>query len=191
VLDVLAFSGWSFSSCDSVSLCQHSWKFNSLLSPMVRALSVVKLSSCREGVQMSGAQILAEDEGPKGPCPISSVASVAHELSWSDWSLRDRRYKMALSPEFPGQSPPWRPTLLSNSKILGVLGKMQHGESSGDLGIIRRVHAKGCVVLTGMNPSHYLGGFPLSLFLLAQAPLGCFGTDVAFHSPVIPRSWVC
>ena len=29
---------------------------------------------------MSGSQLglLAEDEGPKGPCPISSVASVAH-----------------------------------------------------------------------------------------------------------------
>ena len=50
---------------------------------MVRVLSSGKLSSCREGAQRSGAQLclLAEDEGPKGPCPRSSVASVAHMSS--------------------------------------------------------------------------------------------------------------
>ena len=51
-----------------------------------------------------------------------------------DWSLRDPGYKMVLSPESQGQSPLWRPTLLSDPKILGVLGHLQHGESSGDLG---------------------------------------------------------
>ena len=51
--------------------------------PVVRALSAGKLSSPREGAQRSGAQIhlLAEDEGPKGPCPRSSVASITHVLS--------------------------------------------------------------------------------------------------------------
>ena len=103
---------------------------------MVRALSAGKLSSCRKGAQRSGVLIhlLAEDEGPKGPCPKSSVASVARVLSYGDWSLRDPGYKMALSPESQGQSPLWRPTLLSDPKILGVLGHLWHGESSGDRG---------------------------------------------------------
>jgi hypothetical protein len=81
--------------------------------PVVRALSTGKLSSCREGAQRSGAQLrlLPEEEGPNGPCPRSSVASVACGLSCTDWSLRDPRYKIVLSPESRGQSPPWRPTL--------------------------------------------------------------------------------
>ena len=144
---------------------------------------------------MSGAQIflLAEDEGQKGPCPRSSVASVAHVLFFEDWFLRDPGYKMELSPESLGQSPLWRPTLLRDPKILRMLGCLWHGEPSGDLGTVHRVHAQGApgLVLTGKNPSHWLGGSIVSLFLLAQVPPGCFGTDVAFHSPVIPRSRVC
>jgi hypothetical protein len=82
--------------------------------PVVRALSAGKLSCCREGAQRSGSQLclLAEDEGPKGPCPRSSVPSVPHVLSCSDWSLRDPGYQMALSPETWGHSPLYRPTLL-------------------------------------------------------------------------------
>ena len=47
------------------------------LSPEVRALPVGKLSSCGEGAQRPEDQqsLLAEDEGPKGPCPRSSVVS--------------------------------------------------------------------------------------------------------------------
>ena len=114
-------------------------------------------------------------------------------LSCTDWSLRDLGYKMALSLESWGQSPLWRPTLLSDPKILGVLGHLWSGESSGDHGTIHRVHAKDGpeLTLTGTNPSCWSGGFLVSLFLLAQTSLGCFGTDVVFHSAVIPRSWVC
>jgi hypothetical protein len=70
---------------------------------MVRALSKGKLSSCRDGAQKSGAKIhlLAEDEGPKGPHPRNSVASMAHVLFCADWSLKDQGYKMVLSPESP------------------------------------------------------------------------------------------
>lgn len=50
---------------------------------------------------------------------------------------------MELSPEFQSQSSLWRPILLSNPKILGVLGPLRHGASSGDLGTIRRVRAQG------------------------------------------------
>ena len=80
---------------------------------MVRALSAGKLSSCREVAQKSGAQIhlLAEDEGLKGPCPRSSVASVTHVLS-------------------------------SDHEVLGVLGVLQHGESSGALDALSLVHAE-------------------------------------------------
>jgi hypothetical protein len=82
--------------------------------PVVRALSAGNLSSGREDTQRSGAQLclLAEDEGPKCPCPRTSVASVAHLFSCVDWSLRDPRYKMATSPESQDQNPLWRPTLL-------------------------------------------------------------------------------
>jgi hypothetical protein len=133
--------------------------------------------------------LLAEDEGPKGPCPRSSVASAAHVLSCMDWSLRDPGYKMALSPESRGQSPLWRPTLLSDPKILGVLGRLQCGESSGDCGVCAQGGRR--LALNRTNPNHWSGGFPVSLFLPAPAPPGCFGTDVVIHSPVILRSWVC
>ena len=72
---------------------------------MVRALFSGKLSSGKEGAQKSGSQLclLAEDEGLKGPCPRSSVASATYVLS------RD-------------------------PKVLGMLGALRCGESSGDLG---------------------------------------------------------
>ena len=83
--------------------------------------------------------------------------------------------------------------LTSDPKILGVLGCLWHGESSGDPGTILHVHVQGGAGLapTGTNSRRWLGRFPVSLFLLTQAPPGCFGIDIAFHSPVIPRSWVC
>ena len=97
-----------------------------------------------------------------GPCLRSSVASAAHVLS-------------------------------SNPKVLGVLGDLRHGESSWDLGTLCQVHAEDGegLALTGRNPNIWSGRVPLSLLLLAQDPMGYFGTDVEFHSPVIPRSWVC
>ena len=78
-----------------------------------------------------------------------------------------------LSPETQVQSPLYKPTLLSDPKILGVLGHLWCGEFSGDLGTIFRVCAQGSawLELTGMNSSCWLGEFPVSLFLLAQATL--------------------
>ena len=43
---------------------------------------------------------------------------------------------------------------------------------------------------TRMNPSFWSFRVPLSLVQLAQDPLGFFGADVLFHSPMILRSWV-
>jgi hypothetical protein len=99
-----------------------------------RALPGGRLSSGWEGAQRSGSQfgLLAEDEGLKGPCPRSSVASAAHLLSCMDCSPRDLGYKMVLSPESWVQRPLRRPTLLSDLKIMGVLGHLRHGESPGD-----------------------------------------------------------
>ena len=84
-----------------------------LLSPVVRALPVGRITFDKEGSQGSGSQLclLAEDEGPKGPCPKSSVASVAHMPS-------------------------------SAQEVLGMLEELQSGEFSGALNTLRRVNAE-------------------------------------------------
>ena len=122
---------------------------------MVRALSVGKLSSCREGVQNtralihllssgvrvlpvgrlsdkegaqgSGSQLclLAKDEGQTGPSPKSSVASIAQVLS-------------------------------GDHKVLGLLGVLQLGESSGALDTLGRVHAEDGGVGPNLNVSQPL-----------------------------------
>jgi hypothetical protein len=64
------------------------------LSSGVKALPVGRLSSGKEVAQWSGSQLclLAEDEGPRGPFPRSSVASVTQPTcsqvimrSWVSW----------------------------------------------------------------------------------------------------------
>jgi hypothetical protein len=162
--------------------------------PVVTALSAGKLSSCREVAQRSGAQLclLAEDEGLKGPCPRSSVASGAQVLSYMDWSLRGIRYKIVFSPESWSQSPLWGPTLLSDSKILGVLRSLRYGKCPGDLETVCWVHAEGGGAGSDQDePQLLIRKFFCVPIPADTAPLGCFGTDVAFYSPVIPRSSVC
>jgi hypothetical protein len=79
-------------SASKISSCredaQRSGALIHLLIPVVRTLPGSQLSSGREGVQRSGSQLclLAEDEGPKGLCPRSSVASATHVFSLVDWS---------------------------------------------------------------------------------------------------------
>jgi hypothetical protein len=115
----------------------------------------------------------------KGDSPL--VGKVPRDLdfssvSWLRMKARRDPVQEALLLLWPTYSP--EQTGLSDPKILCVLGptvinpKMLHGWCDQK------------------NPSCWLGRFPLSLFLLAQDPPGCFGTDVAFHSPVISRSWV-
>jgi hypothetical protein len=129
----LVISGVSCSRCLSLELVHPVILLTSVSTPgsptlswvpVVRALSARKLSSYRKGPQRSGTLIylLDIDEGPKEPCSRSSVASEAHKLSCTHWSLRYPWYKMLLSPDSWGQSPPWRLTLLSDPKILDVLG---------------------------------------------------------------------
>ena len=76
--------------------------------------------------------------------------------------------------------------LSGDHKVLGVLGFLQHGESSGALEALSRVHAEDGRASYDLNGSQPLVGRVLpSLFLLAQDPLLFFGADVVFHSPVI------
>lgn len=77
---------------------------------------------------------------------------------------------MGLSPEFWGQSPLWRPTLLSDPKILGVLGHLWCGKSSGDRGTVLQFFAQGVAGLmpTGTNPSPSIESLPMWLFLTAM-----------------------
>ena len=85
---VRALSTGKFSFCREGA--QKSGAQIHLMSPGVRVPppSPGQLSSGREGSQGSASQLclLPEDEGPKGPCPRSSVASVAHVLFCVDWS---------------------------------------------------------------------------------------------------------
>jgi hypothetical protein len=140
----------AWSSCDSVSLCQHSWESNSHLSlngqstlckqalllqdryPEVWTSDPLpeswgRLSSCKEGAQWFGFQLclLAEDGGLMGPCPRTSVASVVHVLS-------------------------------GDHKVLGVLGVMQYGESSGALDALGQVQAEDGRAGPGLNGSQPL-----------------------------------
>jgi hypothetical protein len=94
------------------------------LNPWVSALPRGHLSFGRKGAQNSEDQLclLAKDEGQNGPCPRSSVVSVVCVLSCVVWSLRDSGYKMMISPESWGDSPPWRTTLLCWGKCTEVWG---------------------------------------------------------------------
>ena len=146
-----------------------------LLSPSVRALPGGWHSDGMEGAQGSGSQccLLSEDEGSKGPCPRSSVASAAHVLScvgWSQWSQDPGcarafgvRAQDGTGWSHQKDSQPlvgWvsfvpvpagtRPSglfcsrccvpLPNDLRILGVLGHLRHGESSGNLGTLHQVY---------------------------------------------------
>jgi hypothetical protein len=79
--------------------------------------------------------------------------------------------------------------LSGDREVLGVLGVLWRGESSGALDALDQVLEEdrlGGGGMTGKDPSLWLGGIPLSLFLPAQDPPKFFGADVVFHSPVIP-----
>ena len=98
-----------------------------LLSPGVRAIPVGQLSSGKEGTQGSGSQLclLVEDDGLTGPCPRSSVASVAHVHS-------------------------------GDHEVLGLLGVLWHGESSGALDALSWVHAEDGGACPNLNRSQPL-----------------------------------
>ena len=91
----LVISGVSFCSCLWLELVPFVILLASTSRPgrlalswvsVVRALSAGKLSSCREGAQISVDWIclLAEDEGPKQGLSKKLLASVVHNLTCAD-----------------------------------------------------------------------------------------------------------
>ena len=72
---------------------------------------------------------------------------------------------MTLLPDSQCQRPLWRPSLLSDPKILGVLGGLLNGESSGDRGTVCPVQAQG-----GKEPQPQVGRLPVSLFSTEFTP---------------------
>jgi hypothetical protein len=121
---------------------QQSRALTHLLSPGVRALPVGRRSSGKEGAQGSGFQLcLLADD--EGLKGPCPRGSVASVAH----------------------------ALFSDHEVLGVLGVLLCGESSGALDALCRVHVEdGNLAMTGKNPSFWSGAFPLSLFLLAQDP---------------------
>jgi hypothetical protein len=114
----------------------------------------------QKGTQGSGSQwcLLAEDKGQKGPCPRSSVASVANMLS-SDHEVLSVLEVLLI----------WR-------VLWGPICPLLH-ECSRWQGL----------ALTWMDPSLLSGGVPPSPFLVEQDPPRFFGADASFHSLIIPR----
>jgi hypothetical protein len=180
------------SSWDSLILCQYSWESNSLLSPRgqitLSSQALLWQGRCREVWSSDlppGWRWRPKGTLSKKLCCFCGQCALLCGLVSERSRIQD-----GFLPESQSQSPLWRPTLLSDPMILGVLGYLCHVETSGDHGSVHWVHAQGGTGLmqTRMNPSCWSGRFPVSLFLLAQAPPGWFGTDAVFYSPVIPRS---
>jgi hypothetical protein len=138
---------------------------------MVRAVSAGKLSSFRVYVQKSEALIHLLSPGVR-TLPISQLSS-GKEVS------QVARSQLCLLAEDEGSTGPCPRSsvafvahmLSSGQNVLGVLGFMRHGESSGALDTLGQIHKEdGRAVLTRKNPSLWLGRVPLFLFLLTQDP---------------------
>jgi hypothetical protein len=154
----LVISGVRFSSCLWLELVPPVILLASVSTPgsptvsWVPVVSAGKLSPCREGAQRSGAHIhfLAEEEGQKGPlfkklCCFCGPCALLYGL-------------VSERPEIQGGDLTWVPGSEPSPeapKILDMLQRLWHGESSGDLRIVCRVHAQGGVGLasTERNPS--------------------------------------
>jgi hypothetical protein len=81
------------SSCDSVSLCQHSRESNSLLSLSFQSTLCRQV---RRGLELSSAWL--KMKASKGSCARIYVSFASSVLSCAEWSLSDPGYKMAFSP---------------------------------------------------------------------------------------------
>jgi hypothetical protein len=128
----LVISGFSCYSCLWLELIPPVILLASVSTPgsatlswvsVVRLLSAGKLSSCREGAQMSGAQIcfLVNMKTLKGGlshklCCFCHPLALLHRLFSEGLRIQDGSLNCS-----GGQNPPWRPTLLWQGKWADVL----------------------------------------------------------------------
>ena len=156
---------------------------------MVRALSAGKLSSSREGAQISGVwtSLLSEDEGPKQDlaqklfCFSLSqklLASVFHSHLLRLVLERSRNQDGSLRCSGKALQDVWSPKLGLSQKL-----------SSRGLGGVRRLYALVTQCWCRQEETCDIGqaGFPAFL-MLSHVPQDWIGTEVVFHSPVVPRS---
>jgi hypothetical protein len=109
---------------------------------VVRALSVGKLSSCRAGVQKSGALIHPLSPGVRA-FPVSRLSSGKEVAQGSGSQLcllaEDECLKGPCARNFVASV---AHVLSSDQVVLGVLGVLWCGESSGALDALSRVHVE-------------------------------------------------
>lgn len=100
---------------------------------MVRALSAGKLSSCRAGFQKSGALVHLLRPGVRAlPGGQVSTSKDCTQGSGSQLHLLAED-EVPKGPCLRSSVASAANVLLRDPKVLGVLGGMRHGESSGDL----------------------------------------------------------
>ena len=108
---------------------------------MVRALSAGKLSSCRAGVQKSGVLIHLLSPGVRA-LSVGQLSSGQEGAQGSGSQVCLLAKDEGLMGPCPRSSVASITHVLSSDpEVLGVLGVLWRGESSGDLNALRWVHA--------------------------------------------------
>ena len=142
---------------------------------MVRALSAGKLSSCRAGVQKSGALIHLLSPGVRA-LPVGRISSDKEGAQGSGPQLLLLAEDEGLTGPCPRISvASVAHVLCSDREVLGVLGVLQCGESSEALNALGRVHAEDGGAGPNWKESQPLVGrgsfVPVPVFLLNSLEL--------------------
>jgi hypothetical protein len=180
----------AWSSCDSVSLCQHFWESNSHLT------SSGQSTLCRQALLLQDKcpAVWSFDSPPEfwdqnSPCSWLSSGKECVQVSGS---------QLCLLAEDEDSRGPWPRSsvasiahvLSGDQEVLGVLGVLWLGESSGALDALGRVHAEDGSAGPDLNGTESLVGKGSSVPLPAGTrPSAIPGANIEFHSPVIQRSW--
>jgi hypothetical protein len=170
----------AWSSCDSFSLCQHSWESNSHLS------SSSQSTLCRQALLLQGRYpaVWSSDPPPEfwgqnspcrltllwqGMCPGVWVSALPPGWGWRLMGPWPRIFVASIIQ-----------VLSSDQGVLGVLGVLRRGESSGALDAFSRVHVEDGRAGPDLNGSQPLVGW------------GSFVPVFASTRPsVILWSWCC